>query len=176
MEIRKLEPSDAARLEAFLKETPEDDRTFFKEDLTDIDTVRALLGEVKGLRFVALDGDRIVGYVRILPGTGLSSHVGELRLVVSRSSRRQGVGRNLARRALVESVQQLKLRKLFVEVVAEQEAAINMFKKLGFVPEAILRDHLRDRRGKMQDLLLLCHFVDENWAGLHGLGLDREVG
>jgi RimJ/RimL family protein N-acetyltransferase len=51
-----------------------------------------------------------------------------------------------------------------------------MFKKLGFVPEAILRDHLRDRRGKMQDLLLLCHFVDENWAGLQGLGLDRGVG
>ena len=42
--------------------------------------------------------------------------------------------------------------------------------------EAILRDHLCDRAGKLQDLVLLAHFVDENWAGMKGLGLDRELG
>ena len=176
MEIRKLEPSDLERLEAFLRETPEDDRTFFKEDLTDPETIRALLAEKRGLRFAAITDGKIVGYVRVIPGTGLESHVGEIRLVVAPSSRRSGVGRDLARRALVDSVKELKLRKLFVEVVAEQEPAIRMFKKLGFTPEAILRDHLCDRKGTLRDLLLLCHFVDENWAGLAGLGLDREVG
>jgi RimJ/RimL family protein N-acetyltransferase len=176
MEIRKLEPADAERLEAFLRETPEDDRTFFKEDLEDRETIRGLLSEQRGLRFVAIDdGGRIIGYVRVLPGTGLSSHVGEIRLVVAPGNRRGGVGRDLARRALVESVRELRLRKLFVEVVAEQEPAIRMFKKLGFTPEAILRDHLCDRRGTLRDLLLLCHFVDDNWAGLGSLGLDREV-
>jgi len=178
MQIRKLEPGDAERLEAFLNETPEDDRTFFKEDISDRETIRALLTESRGLRYVALDDDgkKIIGYVRVLPGTGLESHVGEIRLVVAPSNRRGGVGRDLARRALVDSVRELKLRKLFVEVVAEQEPAIRMFKKLGFTAEAILRDHLCDRKGTMRDLLLLCHFVDENWAGLAGLGLDREVG
>ena len=176
MDIRKLEPSDRERLEAFLRETPEDDRTFFKEDLTDPETIRALLAEKRGLRFAAITDDKIVGYVRVIPGNGLESHVGEIRLVVAPSSRRSGVGRDLARRALVDSVKELKLRKLFVEVVAEQEPAIRMFKKLGFTPEAILRDHLCDRKGTLRDLLLLCHFVDENWAGLAGLGLDREVG
>ena len=176
MEIRKLEPDDRERLEAFLRETPEDDRTFFKEDLTDPETIGALLAEKRGLRFAAVTDGKIIGYVRVIPGTGLESHVGEIRLVVAPSSRRGGVGRDLARRALVEAVKELGLRKLFVEVVAEQEPAIRMFKKLGFTAEAILRDHLRDRRGTMRDLLLLCHFVDENWACLAGLGLDREVG
>src|SRR5438128_1715980 len=100
MQIRKLEPSDAERLEAFLAETPEDDRTFFKEDISDRETIRALVTESRGLRFVALDdGKRIAGYVRVLPGTGLESHVGEIRLVVAPSNRRSGVGRDLARRA-----------------------------------------------------------------------------
>jgi len=176
MQIRKLEPGDADRLRAFLDETPEDDRTFFKEDLSDPAAVEALVTESRTPRFVAVDdAGRIAGYVRVLQGTGLESHVGEVRLVVAPSNRRSGVGRDLARRALVHSVKELGLRKLFVEVVAEQEPAINMFKKLGFTPEAILRDHLRDRKGTMRDLLLLCHFVDENWAGFAGYGLDREV-
>jgi ribosomal protein S18 acetylase RimI-like enzyme len=177
MEIRKLEPSDTERLEVFLREVPEDDRTFFKEDLGDPETIRALTTERRGVRLIALDEtSRIAGYLRVLPGRGLSSHVGEIRLVVSPTRRRSGVGRNLARQALIAAVRELRLRKLFVEVVAEQEPAIQMFKKLGFTAEAILRDHLCDRAGTMRDLVLLCHFVDDNWAGLTGLGVDREVG
>jgi RimJ/RimL family protein N-acetyltransferase len=177
MNIRKLESSDSELLAAFLREIPEDDRTFFKEDLSDPETVRSLAAERRGLRLVALDEPgQIVGYIRVLPGTGLSSHVGEIRLVVTPTRRRGGLGRELARQALVAAVRELGLRKLFVEVVAEQEPAIQMFKKLGFTAEAILRDHLRDRSGTVRDLLLLCHFVDENWAGLTGLGLDRELG
>src|SRR5262245_15483990 len=112
MQIRKLEPADADRLEAFLRETPEDDRTFFKEDLTDRETLRALVSDQRSLRLIAVDdGGRIAGYVRVIPGTGLMSHVGEVRLIVAPANRRGGVGRDLARRALVDSVKDLKLRK-----------------------------------------------------------------
>jgi ribosomal protein S18 acetylase RimI-like enzyme len=176
MEIRRLEPTDAARLEAFLKDVPEDDRTFFKEDLADPETIRFLTTERRGLQLVAIHDGEIAGYIRVLPGTGLSSHVGELRMVVSPARRRAGLGRDLTRRAVVDAVRDLGLRKLFVEVVAEQEPAIQMFKKLGFTAEALLQDHLRDRSGTMRDLVLLCHFVDGNWSGLSGLGVDREVG
>jgi ribosomal protein S18 acetylase RimI-like enzyme len=177
MEIRRLEPDDARRVETFLREVPEDDRTFFKEDLSDPETLRIFTTETRGLSLIAVDdAGRILGYLRILPGTGLSSHVGEIRLVVAPSHRRSGVGRALARRALLDAVRELGLRKIYVEVVAEQEPAVQMFRKLGFTAEALLHDHLRDRTGRMRDLVLLCHFVDENWAGLTGLGIDREVG
>jgi ribosomal protein S18 acetylase RimI-like enzyme len=177
MNVRRLEAGDAERLERFFGAIPEDDRTFFKEDLSDPETLRSLTREVRGLRWLALDeAGEIAGYVAVFPGTGLSKHVGEVRMVVLPGRRRSGVGRALARRALVDSVRELGLRKLTVEVVAEQEPAIRMFKSLGFTAEAILRDHLRDRSGTMRDLVLLCHFVDENWAGLAGLGVDREVG
>jgi RimJ/RimL family protein N-acetyltransferase len=177
MEIRKLDSRDAERLEAFFRAVPQDDRTFFKEDLSDPESVRSLIGDGRGLRLVALgENGAIEGYVAIHPGIALSRHVAEVRLLVAPERRRSGVGRELARRALVDAVRELGVRKLFVEVVAEQEPAIRMFQKLGFVAEAILRDHLRDRSGTMRDLVLLCHFVDENWAGMKGLGLDRELG
>jgi ribosomal protein S18 acetylase RimI-like enzyme len=176
MEIRNLEEQDAERLEAFFRAIPEADRTFFKEDLSDAETIRALARTSTALRRIAIDDDgSVAGYVAVRPGTGLSSHVGEIRLVVSPERRRGGVGRDLARRALVDAVAELGARKLFVEVVAEQEPAIRMFQKLGFTAEAILRDHLRDRTGAMRDLVLLCHFVDDNWAGIRGLGVDREI-
>jgi hypothetical protein len=51
-----------------------------------------------------------------------------------------------------------------------------MFRQNGFIAEAILRDHFRDRSGKMRDLVLLGHFVEDNWEGLRGLGIEKEVG
>jgi GNAT superfamily N-acetyltransferase len=176
MQIRKLDGNDSGLLEGFFRAIPEGDRTFFKEDLSDAEVMRSLVNDSRGLRMIAQDeGGAIEGYVAVLPGIALSQHVGEVRLLVAPERRRSGVGRELARRALVDAVRELGIRKLFVEVVAEQEPAIRMFQKLGFVAEAILRDHLCDRAGKLQDLVLLAHFVDENWAGMKGLGLDREL-
>ena len=177
MQIRKLDGNDSPILEKFFRAIPEGDSTFFKEDLSDPEVMRSLVNDSRGLRMIAQDeGGAIEGYVAVLPGIALSKHVGEVRLLVAPERRRAGVGRELARRALVDAVRELGLRKLFVEVVAEQEPAIRMFQKLGFVAEAILRDHLCDRAGNLQDVVLLAHFVDENWAGMKTLGVDRELG
>lgn len=111
----------------------------------------------------------------MIPGIGLSQHVGELRLIVDPKRRRRGIGRMLARGALACGISRLGLHKLVVEVVAEQEPAIGMLQSLGFTPEAVLRDHLLDRSGGMQDVVLLSHFVEDNQAGLIALGIDREL-
>ena len=42
----------------------------------------------------------------------------------------------------------LGLTKMVVEVVADQEATIAMFRSLGFDPEALLADHVRDQAGE----------------------------
>jgi RimJ/RimL family protein N-acetyltransferase len=67
---------------------------------------------------------------------------------------------------------ELGLHKLSVEVVADQAAAIQLFQVLGFGGEAILRDHVRDRDGRLHDLIVLTHVVDENWALLATSGIE----
>ena len=51
---------------------------------------------------------------------------------------------------------ELDLRKMVVEVVADQEATIAMFRSLGFDPEALLTDHVRDQSGTLRDLMVLA--------------------
>jgi ribosomal protein S18 acetylase RimI-like enzyme len=169
MEIRRIEPGDRAALERFLDEIPDADRTFLKEDVADPDVVAAwvLPGDA---RSIAVDGGDVVGYVAVIALHGWSSHVGEVRIVVDPDHRGRGVGQALARHAVLEALE-LGVAKLVVEVIADQEALIAMFVALGFEPEALLIDHVRDRSGELRDLLVLAHSVEQQWASMAAAGI-----
>ena len=172
LRIRPLLPDDAAAFGEFVAGIPEGDRTFFKEDLLDPEEVDFLLAGRRGVRLAALTPEgRIAGYGALLPGVGWSSHVGDLRLVVLPELRRRGIGRRLAQRLVAEALR-LGMGKLAVEVVAEQQSAVLMFQDLGFEAEALLRDQVRDRAGRLHDLLVLAHPVAERSQELATLGLD----
>jgi ribosomal protein S18 acetylase RimI-like enzyme len=175
VKLRSLEPGDVLSLESFCRRIPPGDRTFFKEDVLEGSTVAAWLIDRRGKRFIAVEEDgTVTGYVAIVPGVGWSSHVGELRLIVDPARRRQGLGRELARRGLVEAIG-LGLSKIQVELVLDQEGAIAMFQSLGFEPEALLRDQVRDRNGGLHDLILLCHTVNDVWSEMSTLGIDQAL-
>jgi ribosomal protein S18 acetylase RimI-like enzyme len=160
----------------FFQTLPEGDRTFIKEDVTDPDVVRAWTsGEARGQRWIVLDGDDVAGYVAVLPLAGWSDHVGEVRLVVAPGRRGSGLGRRLARHALVAAVG-AGLTKLVVEVVADQAAAVGQFTALGFTGEAVLTDHIRGRDGGLHDLMVLAHHVGATWAGMATVGVADDLG
>jgi L-amino acid N-acyltransferase YncA len=169
MEIRRIEPGDRAALERFLEEIPEADRTFLKEDVADPEVVAAWV-RPGGARSIALDAGDVVGYVAVIPLHGWSSHVGEVRIVVDPDHRGRGVGQSLARHAVLEALE-LGVAKLVVEVISDQEALIGMFVALGFEPEALLTDHVRDRSGELRDLLVLAHSVADQWASMAAAGI-----
>jgi L-amino acid N-acyltransferase YncA len=173
MSVVPLAPEHCDALLRFFRDLPEGDRTFIKEDVTDPETVRAWTSG--GNRWVAVDGDEIRGYVAVLPLSGWSDHVGEVRLVVAPGARGSGLGRDLARHALVAGVE-AGLSKLVVEIVAEQGAALALFSALGFSGEALLRDHIRDRDGRLRDLMVLAHHVGETWSGMDTVGVADELG
>ena len=114
----------------------------------------------------------VVGSVAVVPLHGWSSHVGEVRLVVDPDHRGRGIGRRLARQAVLDAVD-MGLTKLVVEVISDQAALIAMFRGLGFEPEALLTDHVRDRAGQMRDLIVLANSVDEQFVALSAAGRDR---
>jgi len=73
-------------------------------------------------------------------------------------------------RPLLPSVADDK-EKLVVEVVADQEATIGMLQANGFVPEALLTDHIRDRQGQLRDLMVLSCRATELAGDLELLGV-----
>jgi L-amino acid N-acyltransferase YncA len=174
MEIRQLEPRDHDAVERFIARIPEGDRTFFKEEVEDPGVV-ATWTELGAARSVAVEGDSVIGYVALIPLAGWSSHVAEVRVIVDPDHRGRGVGRALAQYAVLEALT-LGLRKMVVEVVADQEATIAMFRSLGFDPEALLKDHVRDHAGGTRDLMVLAHSVDDSFASLAAVGLGDAIG
>ncbi|MGY1653065.1 N-acetyltransferase family protein [Geodermatophilus sp. SYSU D01119] len=181
VEVVELGEAHCDALLRFFRSLPEEDLTFIEEEVTDPDVVRSWAsGGGTARRFVALDGGGegdggVAGYVAVRRLPGWSSHVGEVRLVVSPARRGAGLGRTLARHALVTAVGD-GLSKLVVEVVAEQGSALALFTGLGFTGEALLRDHVRDREGQLRDLMVLAHHVDETWSGMATVGLDEALG
>jgi L-amino acid N-acyltransferase YncA len=170
MELRPPAPDDLEALLAFFERIPAAERTFFKEAVLDRAAVEAW-ATGGGRRALACDAGHVVGYVAVVPLSGWSDHVGEIRLVVDPARRGQGTGRALARWALLQAID-LGLGKLYVEVVAEQEGAVAMFTALGFQAEGLLRDHVRDRDGQLRDLVLLAHPIDDQWAAMATAGID----
>jgi ribosomal protein S18 acetylase RimI-like enzyme len=173
MEIRQLEPRDDEALREFFQRIPEADRTFFKEDVTDPAVLAAWTKPGAG-RSIAVDGDAVVGSVALVPLTGWSSHVAELRVVVDPAFRGRGIGRALARHAVLEALEQ-GLTKIVVEVVADQEPAIAMFRALGFDPEALLKDHIRDQSGELRDLMILAQVPEDAYRSLQAIGVAEAV-
>jgi ribosomal protein S18 acetylase RimI-like enzyme len=173
MEFRPIAPGDEPALVRFFARIPDADRTFLKEDVED----RRVLAEWSrpgAARVIALDGGEVVGSVAIVPLHGWSSHVGEVRLVVDPEHRGRGIGRDLARHAVVEAVQ-LGLSKLVVDVISDQLALIGMFRALGFEPEALLADHVRDRSGELRDLMVLSNDVESQFASMAAAGISEQL-
>jgi L-amino acid N-acyltransferase YncA len=173
MEIRPLEPGDRGALERFLLSVPAADRTFFKEDVGDPGVVDAWVAP-GAARAIAAEGGEVLGYLAVVPLHGWSSHVGEVRVIVDPEQRGRGIGRALARRAVLEALD-LELTKMVVEVIADQEPTVAMFRSLGFEPEALLTDHVRDRSGELRDLMVLAHSVDEQWSAIVMAGIADEL-
>jgi ribosomal protein S18 acetylase RimI-like enzyme len=169
MEIRPIQSGDDASLAWFLQRIPEADRTFLKEDVGDPEVV-VTWSRPGDARSIAIEDGEIVGYVAVVPLHGWSSHVGEVRIVVDPDQRGHGLGRALARRAVLDALD-LGLAKLVVEVIADQEALIGMFRTLGFEPEALLVDHVRDRAGELRDLMVLANSVEEQFAAMATAGI-----
>lgn len=173
-QIRRITADDADGVLGFMSDLPEGDQTFVKEPATP-ERVRKWSTDEHTLRYGMFEDRVLKAMFSITPGVGWSSHVGELRLVVGAPFRGQGLGREMSRHGLAEALA-LGLQKIMIEVVADKQGDIEMFTSIGFRPEALLQDQIRDQDGRLHDLVLLSHDVEHVAGGMQALGLDRALG
>ena len=159
MEYRRIRADDRAALQAFADRIPAGDRTFFDRVLLHQVAVAGWTTAVPARRSAAVDGDDIVGLTTVVPGTGWTRHVGELRVIVQPDRRGLGVGQELVRIGL-ELARELEMEKVTVEVMAINKGAIAMFEAVGFATEACLRGQVRDGENRLQDLLVMSAWLN----------------
>jgi L-amino acid N-acyltransferase YncA len=174
MNIVAMTAAEVDAVVVFFESVPDGDLTFVKEDVGPASIARWV--DSPGQRWLALadDGHTVTGFAAVLPLTDWSDHVADVRLIVGPHSRGTGVGTALARHALTRAVR-AGLRKLVVELPADQVHSIDMFSRLGFTGEALLRDHIRDQAGDLHDVVMLALLVDDSWANLTAVGLTDEA-
>jgi L-amino acid N-acyltransferase YncA len=175
--IRTFERGDVVAVGQFAAALPAHDLLFLSRDLQHARVIEAWQqaiadGEIDSL--VALDGDTVVATSAIVRDPlSWSPHVAEIRLLVAPSMRGHGLGRLL----LVESIRIAGERgaiKLIARMTPDQRGSITLFEETGFRGEAMLRDHVRDREGKVFDLAIFAldlrraNGINASW------GLDAE--
>jgi RimJ/RimL family protein N-acetyltransferase len=140
---------------AFASRIPERDRGFLDRFLLYDVAVASWTQATPAKRIVALNGGDVVGLVTVEPQRGWMAHVGDFRVVVQPSARGTGLGAELIERG-TELAKSLGLGKLSVEVMSSNDGALALFERHGFEREAVLRRHVRDGDGALQDLVVLA--------------------
>jgi L-amino acid N-acyltransferase YncA len=81
-------------------------------------------------------------------------------VLIAESMRHKGLGKLLTKEAFAVALA-AGVEKMMAQMTVDQKGAIAAFEGLGFRPEALLRDQVRDREGKKHDLLVLSHDTSE---------------
>lgn len=177
-ELSLLTSDDAQAILDLAAELPRHDLLFLRRDITRPAEVERWIAELEsGLVTTVLarrDG-RPVGYGTLhrseLPW---SSHVAELRVVVIPDERGRGLGRALTQELFALALTK-GIEKMVARMTVDQKGAIATFEGLGFRPEALLRDHVKDLDGKSHDLIVMSHAVAELDGTLRAYGVAENL-
>ncbi len=169
--IRLMNENDGEAIRQFALKLPPHDLLFMRRDITKsagigrwLDALHTLLCE---------DNEGIVGYSSIhLTELDWSAHVADLRVQIGQRARSGGLGRYMTREAFNLALS-LGIRKVVARMTTDQTSARALFQELGFTPEALLKDEVRDRNGEFHDLLIMACNVETFLAQREAFGVAR---
>ena len=176
--LRYMRPQDREPMLTFARSLPEHDLLFLRRDITQESEVDLWLQDIAqgfATTVVAAEDAEILGYATIhRSNIRWSQHVAELRVTVAERARGKGLGRILTQEAFAIALAQ-GLEKMVAQMTLDQKGAIATFESIGFRPEALLRDQVKDRAGNKHDLLVLSHEVS-TFETASAYGMSRVFG
>ncbi len=153
---------DAADILEFAADLSAHDQLFLRRDILQPEVVEGWVKNIEADNTISVlargDGD-LMGYGTLNLGSDWSSHVAELRVMVGADHRQSGVGRALVRELFRLAVTG-NIEKVFARMTLDQTGARKLFQELGFRPEALLANEVRDRNGNLHDVLSMAVNVD----------------
>jgi len=163
IQLSIMNEDDRDAVLSFAQGLPLEDLLFLRVDLTQPDVVDDWINNLKlghSTSLVAYEGDTLVAYATVHKNPApWTRRVGEIRVNVAQSFRSRGLGRVMTS-AIFDVARNLGLRKLMANMTPDQHGAQSAFRRLGFVPEALLADYVEDRNGTPRDLIIMSHDID----------------
>lgn len=174
--IRMMTTQDGPRLLAFAQQLSDHDLLFLRRDITKQSTIDKWVRNVEdGVMYTVLaeEQKQMQGYSSLYRNDfDWSRHVAELRVLVAPQARHFGLGRLLTREAFNVALT-LGIEKIVARMTPDQTGARTVFEELGFRPEALLRNEVKDREGKTHDILLMANDVATFLARGEAYGIPR---
>ena len=162
VQIRLMTAADRNAMLAFARGLPQEDLLFLRVDISDPAAVDIWIRNIEaGLSatLLAFDANGIVGYATVHRSqVPWMRRVGELRVNVGAAYRARGLGRILTSQ-IFDLARGLGLRKLMANMTTDQHGAQAAFRRLGFIPEALLADYVEDRNGIPRDLVMMSYDI-----------------
>lgn len=173
-----MSSQDAEAILDFATRLEEHDLLFLRRDITQLDVVEDWLRDIESgdaLTILAWRDDDVVGYGTLHRNRlRWSKHVAELRVVVAPEVRCKGLGRILTQE-IFKTALRSGIEKMVARMTLDQKGAITMFESLGFRPEALLKDHVKDLEGNTHDLVLMSHMVEDFQRMLESYGVSEAL-
>ncbi|MBN9040634.1 MAG: GNAT family N-acetyltransferase [Rhizobiales bacterium 62-47] len=178
IEFRLMGAADEVAVLDFAQQLPVHDLLFLPRNISEPKVLQAWIKEIERgaiVSILAWKGNKVVGCGTLVRDPwSWSSHVGEIRMVISKNVRGLGVGRALTQETFALALS-IGLEKLVAQMTVDQTGAIAIFEGLGFKAEALLRDHVRDLSGRKHDIVVLGHNVAQVRAQLEAYGVPGAV-
>ena len=177
--VRPMNAGDRTAVLSFADGLPDHDLLFLRRDIRDAEVVDEWIAEIESGQIVTLLAtveDEMVGYASIdRSQLRWSSHVAEIRVVISETARGKGLGRLLVEQAFQAAVA-AGIEKLMARMTPDQKGAVAAFEGLGFRPEGLMRNHVRDLAGEKHDLLVMALDVVDFHGTLESYGVGEGAG
>jgi L-amino acid N-acyltransferase YncA len=178
MNLRYMTPADKSVALAFARALPAHDLLFLRRDITKPEAIDVWMNGIERGRITSVlaESDGVVqGYATVDRGElSWSPHVAELRVLVAEGMRGKGLGRLLTQEAFAIALG-LGIEKIVAQMTVDQKGAIAVFEGMGFRPEALLRDQVKDREGRKYDLLILAHEVAKFQSQMEAYGVTKAL-
>ena len=163
VEIRLMNATDRDAMLSFARSLPQEDLLFLRLDLTEPSVIDDWVHNIEtghSTSIIAYDDTGVIGYATVHRNpTPWTRRMGELRVNVSQSYRARGLGKNLTSE-IFDIARGIGVKKLMANMTADQRGAQAAFRRLGFVPEAMLADYVEDRNGVSRDLVIMSYDIE----------------
>ena len=163
VEIRLMNATNRDAMLSFARSLPQEDLLFLRLDLTEPSVIDDWVHNIEtghSTSIIAYDDTGVIGYATVHRNpTPWTRRMGELRVNVSQSYRARGLGKNLTSE-IFDIARGIGVKKLMANMTADQHGAQAAFRRLGFVPEAMLADYVEDRNGVSRDLVIMSYDIE----------------
>ncbi len=155
--FRFLEKADEPAIRNFFNALPDDEVEMLRDDVRNPLTISHWFrhlddGHVLPLLALEESSSKISGLSTIHFMEGVHRHVADVRVVVSRSHRKLGLGSALIKE-LIRLGNQIGLFYLRAEILAESKLALKAFRQLGFETACTLDSYFLSRQGTVRDVV-----------------------